>query len=224
MVLFAAAAAPAKPVTSRVCAPACDHTHRRSLLYLPLAVSFRANSRITVRRIDMLLTPTAWRRKFFVRGWPGCGPPWPGRHKNSPGDELGCPWVGLNDRGLRLNCSASSHACLTGPPSMPAHISAVVHACRLAEIALRRRRCPCRSAWAAPRAKGFSLHGLLLKGATRRHVSTHGPKGPRRRLRRRVPGNTGRRAGGARCARAQEPVQVGARGGPRLARWGVGGA
>ena len=64
----------ATPVNSRVCAPACDHTHRRSLLYLPLAVSFRANSGITVRRIDMLLTPTAWRRKIFVRVPRTCGP------------------------------------------------------------------------------------------------------------------------------------------------------
>jgi len=38
--------------------------------------------------------------------------------------------------------------------------------------------------------------------------STSGPKGPRRRLRRRVPGNTGRRAGDARCARAMERAQA----------------
>ena len=166
----------------------------------------------------MLLTPTAWRRKMFVRGWPGCGPPWPGRHCKSPGDELGCPWVGLNDRGLRLNCSASSHACLSVYPPLRAHISAVVHACRLYRIALRCCRCRSRSAWAAPRAKGFSRHDHLHEGATLLLFSTHGPKGPRRRLRGRVPGNTGRRAGGARGARAQEQVQVGARCGARMAR------
>ena len=43
--------------------------------------------------------------------------------------------------------------------------------------------------------------------------STSGPKGPRRRLRRLVPGNTGRRAGDARSERVQEQVQAGVSGG-----------
>ena len=44
---------------------------------------------------------------------------------------------------------------LTGPPSLRAQISAARQDPGRAEIALRRRRCRCRSAWAAPRAKGF---------------------------------------------------------------------
>ena len=39
--------------------------------------------------------------------------------------------------------------------------------------------------------------GLLPERVAYQHFSTSGPKGPRRRLRRRVPDNTGRRAGGA---------------------------
>ena len=69
----------------------------------PTPSSPLANSCITVRRLDMLLAPTARRGRFFVRGLPGCGPSWPGRHSKSPGEELGRARVGLNPRGLRSN-------------------------------------------------------------------------------------------------------------------------
>ena len=55
-----------------------------------------------------------------------------------------------------------------------------------------------------------ALIGLVHR---RRLWSTSGPKGPRRRLRRRVPGNTGRRAGDARSARAVERAQARSTGG-----------
>ena len=91
---------------------------------------------------------------------------------------------------------------LSASPSLRAQISVDGQDHGRAEIAPHRRRCRCRSSWAAPRAKGLSGHDLLLEGVARLLFSTHGPNGPRRRLRRRVPGNTGRGAGDARCARA----------------------
>ena len=58
-----------------------------------------------------------------------------------------------------------------------------------------------------PRARrGLSGRRLLGVAAARRLRSTSGPKGPRRRLRRRVPVNPGRRAGDA----AREPRARGA--------------
>ena len=64
----------------------------------------------------MLLAPTAWRRKIFVRGWPNCGPPWPSRHRRSPGEEHFSPWVGPKCRGLWSKCvprlSVPSHVVL----------------------------------------------------------------------------------------------------------------
>jgi len=172
----------------------------------------------------MLLAPTAWRRKIFVRARTMCGPPRPTRYRSEAGEELVRARVGSIERGFRLIDHASSHACPLIVPLLCAHVSAVVHACRLYRIALRCCRCRSRSAWAAPRAKGFSRHDHLLEGATLLLFSTHGPNGPRRRLRRRVPGNTGRGAGDARCARALGRAQARSTGGARLARWGVGGA
>ena len=59
-----------------------------------------------------------------------------------------------------------------------------------------------------PRARrGFSGRTLLGVAAARRLWSTSGPKGPRRRLRRRVPVNPGRRTGdAAREAAARRAV------------------
>ena len=51
----------------------------------------------------MLLAPTAWRRRFFVRHPSSGGPHTSSRHRRSPGEELGCARVGSNPRGLRLN-------------------------------------------------------------------------------------------------------------------------
>ena len=51
----------------------------------------------------MLLTPTAWRRKIFVRHPSSSKPHTSSRHRRSPGEELGCARVGSNPRGLRLN-------------------------------------------------------------------------------------------------------------------------
>ena len=114
---------------------------------------------------------------------------------------------------------------LTGHPSMPAHISAVVHAC----VGLLRSRCDAAGAGADRPGLGRARRDFLgmtsfPKAQAQQLWSTSGPKGPRRRLRRRVPGNTGRGAGDARCSRAQEQVQARATGGARLARWGIGGA
>ena len=86
-----------------------------------------------------------------------------------------------------------------------------------------RSRCAAAGAGAdavRPAARGGDdLGAYSLSTAQARLIfSTSGPQGPRRRLRGRVPGNTGRRAGGARGARAQEQVQVGARCGAWIAR------
>ena len=49
----------------------------------------------------MLLSPTAWRRKFFVRRPADGGPHPASRHRQSPGEQLGRARIGLKDRGLR---------------------------------------------------------------------------------------------------------------------------
>ena len=173
----------------------------------------------------MLLAPTAWRRKFFVRARTMCGPPRPTRYRSEAGEELVRARVGSIERGFRLIDHASSHACPLIVPLLCAHVSAVVNACRLYRIALRCCRCRSRSAWAAPRAKGFSRHDHLVEGATLLYSQPTGRKVPVGACAGgSVPGNTGRGAGDARCTRALKQVRARVSGGLWLARWGVGGA
>ena len=169
----------------------------------------------------MLLAPTAWRRKFFVRARTMCGPPRPTRYRSEAGEELVRARVGSIERGFRLIDHASNHVCPLIVPLLCAHVSAVVHACRLYRIALRCCRCRSRSAWAAPRAKGFSRHDHLLEGATLLYSQPTGREVP-----------VGACAGGSRvtpgvgqamrAARARwGERRCAQRGRRRRARWGV---
>ena len=203
---------------SRVCAPACDHTHRRSVRYL--------------RRPAHLLRRAASLFAGSIRCW---------RRRLGGGDslfEFGQLWDRLGQVGIGFwqvwSCRApgvcpNSRALgrRTRPvPRVPSQV--LLHCARrfraLAELLgpLRSRRDAAGAGAdaARPAARGGDDIGAysLSKVQARLIFSTSGPQGPRRRLRGRVPGNTGRRAGGARGARAQEQVQVGASCGARIAR------
>ena len=173
---------------------------------------------VMVRRLDMLLAPTAWRRRFFVSRLGEIGPRLGCSSCLAAAREVQALAIGPHRSVEKCPQTPRATRALSGPSPLRAQVLAALQDPGPAEIAPRRRRCRSRSAWAAPRAKGFSRHGDLPEGVARQLFSTSGPKGPRRRLRGRVPGNTGRRAGGARGARAQEQVQVGARCGARVAR------
>ena len=82
-------------------------------------------------------------------------------------------------------------------PPLRAQMSAARRTCGRAVIALRRRCAGCRSDGAAPRAKVFSWPLISSRRYSGLLWSTSGPNGPRRRKRRRVPVNPGRRAGDA---------------------------
>ena len=99
----------------------------------------------------------------------------------------------LYARSLRLGTHVLSH-----PPPVRARRSAARGQCGRAELALRHRCLRCRPGGAVARAESDYL-GLRLASAFpfRLLWSTSGPNGLRRRLRRRVPVNPGRRAGDA---------------------------
>ena len=164
--------------------------------------AYASNSCITVRRLNTLLAPTAWRRRFFVSRLGEIGPRLGCSSCLAAAREVQAIAIGPHRSVEKCPQTPRATRALSGPSPLRAQVLAALQDPGRAEIALRRRRCRCRSGWAAPRPKGFSSHGLLPEGATPLLFSTHGPKGPRRRLRWRVPGITGRGAGGARGARA----------------------
>ena len=147
----------------------------------------------------LLLAPTAWRWKLFVRLPTSSGPHSTSRQQQSPGEELGRARIGVKDRGLTSKDVPR--------PCVPAQV--ILHCARrfwpLGKILGALQSC-CAAAGAGAdlpgqrRARrvflGMAFFSKALRGLL---FSTSGPQGHRRRLRRRFPGNTGRRAGGARC-------------------------
>ena len=104
---------------------------------------------------------------------------------------------GYIEKGLRSNDMPRPAHALSVYPPWRAQMSAARRACGRAELVLRRRCFGCRSGSAAPRAKGLFWRQVPSRRCARLLWSTSGPKGPRRRLRRRVPLNPGRGAGDA---------------------------
>ena len=106
-------------------------------------------------------------------------------------------------------------------PCVPSHL--ILHCARrfralgelLGPLRSRRDAAGAGADAARPAARGGDYIGAysFSKVQARLIFSTSGPKGPRRRLRGRVPGNTGRRAGDARGARALERAQARSTGG-----------
>ena len=133
---------------------------------------------VLVRRLDTLLAPTAWRRKFFVRARNIFGPGRKPRYRSAAGEKLGRARVGSVARGLLSNDHAPSLRTRSGPPPLRAQVSAALQDPGRAEIALRRRRCRCRSAWAAPRAKGFLGMASFPKALRRCFSQPPGRKAP----------------------------------------------
>ena len=166
----------------------------------------------------MLLAPTAWRRKFFVPRVGEIGP------------RVGCSSCLAAAREVQAIAIGPQRSVEKGPEdTLPAREPEALPRLRASMfepqaatgrvlLALRRRIARCRCSQACSARRGRSRRLLLPEGADAELFSTSGPQGPRRRLRGRVPGNTGRRAGGGRGARAQEQVQVGPRCGARIAR------
>ena len=112
--------------------------------------------------------------------------------------------TGNDSAAARLDHSRAVHHVLLPQPRPRAQVSALLRACGRAELALRRRCAGCRSGGAAPRAKVLSWPLVPWRASARLLWSTSGPKGPRRRKRRRVPANPGRRAGDAARETAAE--------------------
>ena len=185
---------------------------------LPLTPSSPPRScGVLVCRLDMLLAPTAWRRRFFVRARNMCGPGRKPRYWPAAGEELGRARIGLNPRGLRSND--------TPRPCVPAQV--LLHCARrfraLGELLgpLRSRR---DAAGAGPDRPGLrrARRGFLGMATCPKALRGSFSQPPGRK----VP--AGACAGGSRvtpgggqvvrAARAQEQVQVGARCGARIAR------
>ena len=89
-------------------------------------------------------------------------------------------------------------------PPLRAQMSAARRTCGRAVIALRRRCAGCRPGGAAPRTKVLSWPLIPSRRYSELLWSTSGQKGPRRRKRRWVPANPGRRAGDAARETAAE--------------------
>ena len=96
------------------------------------------------------------------------------------------------------------HHILSPRPRPRAQVSASLRPCGRAELALPRRCAGCRPDGAAPRAKVLSWPLISSRRYSGLLWSTSGPNGPRRRKRRRVPVNPGRRAGDAARETAAE--------------------
>ena len=144
-----------------------------------------------------MLGQTLGGTRLFVRTSSSCGVrPMP-RYRPSSGVEPPSARIHLTRTGQKLDPARPGTHVLSPRPRPRAQVSASLRACGRAELALPRRCAGCRPDGAAPRAKVFSWPLISSRRYTVLLWSTSGPNGPRRRLRRRVPVNPGRRAGSA---------------------------
>ena len=168
---------------------------------------------VNIRRLDMLLAPTAWRRRFFVSRLGEIGPRLGCSSCLAAAREVQAIAIGPHRSVEKCPQTPRATRALSGPSPLRAQVLAALQDPGRVEIALRRRRCRCRSAWAAPRAKGFLGMASFPKALRRCFSQPPGRKAP-----------AGACAGGSRVTPGGGQVVRAARARRSRCRWAPGAA